>query len=311
MAPASCPGPDLQSAPLQNLKWDPADVPGSAAAVHQKLRAHALHTISWYQRAKQKQGRWCRGLKFFAVVFVALGGLAPILQGSGLSGVLRGLGPIADINIIHLGYLCAGLAGALIGLDKAFGFSTSYMRYVTAAMDLQRLVAEFDMDWLILCSGQGGASPEQQLARLKTFQTAIYDRVNSETQAWLTEFQTSMTDLGKAIQKAEESLKSSSIDLSVPDGDKVKGDITVLLDGVVNGRLRGTRWEMLASPGQHLVGIQIQADGATLTASASVIVTSGVKAPVTLPVPKPETKTSAIVPGTPASTPAAKPGGSS
>ena len=46
--------------------------------------------------------------------------------------------------------ICVGSAAALIGLDKTFGFSSGWARYVLTVTSIRKALEEFRMDWISL-----------------------------------------------------------------------------------------------------------------------------------------------------------------
>lgn len=50
----------------------------------------------------------------------------------------------------HFGYIFLALAAGCVAMDKFFGFSSNWMRFMTTSLALQRHLAEFEMDWNIL-----------------------------------------------------------------------------------------------------------------------------------------------------------------
>ena len=126
------------------LVWDSSSPAASLKKIGDAVEAEAATAYEWYW----KQKRWKRipsqWIQFNAVLLTALAGLAPIVLQvwKNFKGGAVDTGPIAS--------LCVGLAAALLGIDKAFGFSTGWVRYVMAATAITKLLQEFRMDWVSL-----------------------------------------------------------------------------------------------------------------------------------------------------------------
>ena len=97
-----------------------------------------------------------------------------------------------------------------MGLDRFFGYSTGWIRYVTTAMALEKSLEEFRLEWTRNMAKMRGAAPTpEQLEMLiqtsETFSLAIKSQVEQETKAWVVEFQTNLSQLEKDLQaKADE-----------------------------------------------------------------------------------------------------------
>jgi hypothetical protein len=67
-------------------------------------------------------------------------------------------GPLASLFV--------GIAAALLGLDKAFGYSSGWTRYVLTGTSMTKLLQEFRMDWLALSAAAAGAPNEERQAAM-------------------------------------------------------------------------------------------------------------------------------------------------
>ena len=193
---------DIEVAPLEALSWQTgADVEASINTLYHYAEASAQESIAWYWNAKRPKARWSQFLRLAAIALATLGGLAPIiasLDWFSQSGRLVG----------QLGYISLGLAAACVGLDKFFGFSSAWMRYVTTAMALQEELSAFRMDWAKLSAqshGQTSTPDEVQdiIQRVKDFVQVIDQIVEQETKAWVVEFQANLANIERIAAKSE------------------------------------------------------------------------------------------------------------
>lgn len=157
-----------------------------------QVEEKAVEMVNWYLRRKNKEAAWSRYLRVIAIIFTTLGTLLPILQGTGKF----------DFDLGQFGYVALVFAGAAVASDKYFGFSTAWMRYMTTEMALQRELAAFQMDWVILLNNYQNASEEgksclqvEMLERLKTFRLQVFTQVQQEMQLWISEFNENLTRL--------------------------------------------------------------------------------------------------------------------
>jgi hypothetical protein len=138
-------------------------------------------------REKGTKQRWSRGLRLMAILLAILGGLMPILI-----AIVGGTGQWAWLG--QVGYLALGLAAGCVILDKFFGSSSGWTRYVIAAQTLAAANSRFRFDWNRTClvlEGTGltreTAAPLIELAR--DYVVAVDRCVEQETRAWIAEFQ--------------------------------------------------------------------------------------------------------------------------
>ena len=268
------------------------------------MEAEAATAYEWYWRQKRWKRIPSQWIQFNAVALTALAGLAPILvqviKNSKGSTVISDTGPIAS--------LCVGLAAALLGIDKAFGFSTGWVRYVMSATSITKLLQEFRMDWVAL-NAAAAAPPtaEQQAAmllRAKNFISGLQDIVIQETKDWATEFQSNMAQMEKDIKSQLDSLKlqveknaQDKLDASKPGGveltianaaktDSFRCDVTLegesgkFTDSVANA----TVWTRIhVAPGQYKVTLDAKDKGSPVSTSAILDVKSGEIYQATLP----------------------------
>ena len=159
------------------------DLRGSVEDVAQEL-------IHWYDRKSRPRRAVSRLLRVVAVGLGILGGLCPLL------------GDVGGIDFGRFGYVLLALAGGLFVFDKLFGFSTSWMRFTTAEMELREELDAFRVDWLALESlGTGSASPEQPLKLYfelsRNFVRTAHGIARKETELWIKEFGSSLERIEK------------------------------------------------------------------------------------------------------------------
>ncbi len=287
--------------------WDSANPAESLEAVRKAVEAEGQSAINWYWKEKQAKSIFSRWIRLLAFLFTAAAGLAPI--GTQLYRNIRGAagsfdsGPVAS--------LCVGIAAALLGLDKAFGYSSGWTRYVLTATSLTKLLHEFRLDWIALTAA-AAAPPtvEQQAAmiqRAKDFVSTVQGMIMQETKEWATEFQSNMAQMEKDLKGQLDSLKAQmekaakekeaaaqpgSIELTVTNADKSDGfQFHVVLEGT-SGRFgdsvsNAKVWTRIDTvPGQYKVTIDAKAKGNPVSTSTVTAVKPGetAKPSVTLPI---------------------------
>jgi hypothetical protein len=239
--------------------WRPDHVQHSLDDLRLYAERHARAAIDWYYKNKTWKARGSRFLRAFTILATAAGGLIPILVAAGVFA-RTGMSPtdvqLHNAQINQYGYLSIGLAALAIGLDRFFGASSGWMRYITAAMSLETTVEQFRFDWATLMVPLAGEPPqgpalEAIVQRITDFSLAVRAIVEDETRQWVSEFQTNMADLEKEtkaaletaraqsenMQKEAASLRENSrvgaIDLTIENGDQADAGFDVFVDGAL------------------------------------------------------------------------------
>jgi SMODS and SLOG-associating 2TM effector domain 2 len=236
----------------------------------------------------------------------AAAGIAPVIV-----QIIKNAGLAKDFDSGPLASLFVGIAAALLGLDKAFGYSSGWTRYVLSATSMTKLLQEFRMDWVVLSAAAAAApTPEQQAAmiqRAKEFVSTVQGTVMQETKDWATEFQSNMAQMEKDLKGQLDSLKAQvdkaardreaatkpgAIELTVTNADKTDGfSFDVVLEGQsrksIDSVSNANVWTRINSvPGQYRISITAKSKGNITSTSTVVEVQPGetAKPSVTLPI---------------------------
>lgn len=152
---------------------------------------------------------------FLAWILASVAGLLPII-GSLIPDTPSGQTP-HGIATLHLGNglwasLLLGIAAALFGLDKTFGFSSGWARYVLTATNIRKMLEEFRMEWAELMAKAGTSLTVDNVAplleRAKKFRSDVEASVLQETKDWVTEFQSTMQQVEKDVAAQFSTLKA-------------------------------------------------------------------------------------------------------
>jgi len=297
---------NIRPAETHLVMWDAADPAKSLEDMRTAVEGEAQSCIDWYWREKRWKRIPSQWIQFLALFLTASAGITPIaLQ------LVKNAGIATTFDSGPLASLLVGVAASLLGLDKAFGYSSGWTRYVLTATSMTKLLHDFRLDWVAL-SAAASTPPAtgQQTAmiqRAKEFMSTIQGMVMQETKDWATEFQSTMAQMEKDLKTQLDTLKAQvdqtakereaaatpgSIELTVTNADKTDGfrlDVVAegqsgkLVDSVSNAKV-WTRINM--APGQYRVGVDAQAGGRPAATSTIVDIKPGeiAKASVTLPI---------------------------
>jgi len=276
---------------VQNLKWStPEETRASIGVLYDYAENHARQSISWYAGHKRKKALCSRGLRFAAIFLTTLGGLSPILGSLGWQQIPVPNSTLA-LNVGQLGYFFLALAAACVAFDRFFGFSSGWMRYITTMMTLERALSAFRFDWAMMAAkfGKEDPTPDQvqaMIQRLKEFLASVDAQVDQETQAWVSEFRTSLADIEKSAKTQAEAARPGAINITVTNGMETDDGFAVSLDGMEITRVRGTRYQIgYVPPGPHKIAVTGRIKGEQLDASELVNVDPGAVAKATLALP--------------------------
>ena len=249
--------------------------------LRREAETKAKEAINWYIQRKNSKSAWSKFLRISAIFMIFAGGLSPILQG------------IEWLNLqdCQYGYIALALAAVCIVLDKFMGFSSSWMRYMTTAVKLQKALADFQTDWILIWSEVKDNIPtaeqnRQLLQRIKDFRLKMLAEIEQETQMWTHEFQSNLAQLERVTQTQQESLRPGILDLTVIHGLMTEQGLTVMIDGLTVAHTRGERVQIgHILPGQHDVKVHGMVDGKEISAAGFVNMIAGTTVELKLSLP--------------------------
>ena len=196
---------------MSNLSWKDADVEISLAELRRYVESEAQKQIVWYYAKKRRKSQVSTALRFASILLFVAGGLIPIIKATLLPDAIKTL----PFDFGQSGYLLIGLAAGCVGLDRFFGYSTGWIRYITTAMAIEKSLEEYRMEWARNMAKLRGAAPnEQQLDQLiqtcEAFILAFKGQVEQETKAWVAEFQSNLAQLEKDLQAKADEVKTKA-----------------------------------------------------------------------------------------------------
>lgn len=270
--------------------FTPPDWSGDMGAQLESLRKYAetkIHDeLNWYCQKKRGRSVTSQALRFFAVVLSVIGGLVPILVSVfGSRPRWPWLDAFTDLRFGQLGYLLLAVAAGLVLLDKYFGYSTGWMRYIVAIQAIEKAREAFRLDWAALSRKLltvAEQTPEQteaigrMIERVRSVIVEVKEQTEKETQAWIQEFQTNLAQFEKDLKAQMEAGRPGGIDAEVTDGDKADTPVELSLDGMIADRFSGRAGSIgYVAPGMHRITAKAQKAGSDYSASTMVTVGGG------------------------------------
>ncbi len=288
-----------------SINWGKDDADQAIRQLTNYVESEADKAMAWYWRNKQWKARLSRTIQLSVIVLTALAGLFPVV-----------VYLAKDMKWPYLGEsglwpsLFVGIAATLIGIDRAFGLSSGWSRYVLTATSIRKMLEEFRLDCALIMCKPGQSASDRSVAivqRAKEFRLAVEEAVLQETKDWATEFQNNISQLEKDVKAQLETLKGEvekgktaqlqkepgALELSIPNASTAQnGKIQINLNGASGPLVEeflqgGSKWVHLGvAPGQYKVAVQATVNGVPATASAAIVVKSGEIAKAELPLPE-------------------------
>jgi len=232
----------------------------------------------WYWKSIQIKRRTSLGIRSAMALLVVIGTLFPILAGLWVS---------SDHKLLLTQFaICAlALAGLLQVVDKVFGWSSGWLRYIATVTAMENLSRKFEFDWAGYILHKNGAITDIDVKPLfdiaVQFQESLMKLQNDETDKWVAEFNTGTTLLGDLIKSQQESsekadkaavaalsaqkaIVENNLKAGVPGAVELsifhKSDpipLTISFDNQSTESFLGTVWSCLnVAPGIHNVTIE-------------------------------------------------------
>lgn len=191
------PGSDLQPAMSSELFWDEDHRRQSLDVVYKRAENHALSAIDWYLHAKRSKKNCAQFLRLGTIASSAVAGLLPLLSQI-FQNQLSSLSPAWTT-------IALGVAGVLMAIDKYFGCSNAWMRFIATEHRIRQGLHEFQMDYDIEQSKWTDNLPNSEQAQTmlnlcKAFISKVDTFILQETNEWLLEFQNAIKQKDEPAQ---------------------------------------------------------------------------------------------------------------
>lgn len=189
---------DIRPAELDFLDWQPEHVHESLDVIYKHVVSVASQTISWYLTARLPKRRWAQRLRVGAIIMVAVAGVLPILsQIFGTSSSVKIPPAWATVAL--------ALAVALVALDRFFGFSSAWARYMATGQAISAALNQFRLDWQqsscrLPVDGPTQEGVDHLLDLAKTLIQNTDNLVQAETFQWVKEFRETLTEIERSAQ---------------------------------------------------------------------------------------------------------------
>jgi hypothetical protein len=281
---------DLRPIDFKTLTWHANDPAGSLERVAEAVSAEAERAIDWYLKKKQSQKRGAQWLRVIAIILITAATLVPILieifenwiiaNSTAASRPWWASAAWSSVLLI--------IALALVLLDRFYGCSSAWMRFISAELQIREALHAFRLDWQIARARWTDGKPSEQqieagLQSCRGFLGQIDAILKSEVEAWVQEFRSALKDIDEAVKARPAAARAAGANIIVENGERCPDGWTLAIDGGPPQRHHG-RTAALANllPGLRKVEVAGQIDGRSSCASQTFIATAGSVSDVSL-----------------------------
>lgn len=208
----------LTSTEEQNFPvWDKQKPEESLANIYDWAVRFANENIAWYERKKKPRRLGSQSLRALSIILAAVGALCPLIDATGIFKPTNAANSQNYLVLAQWGYVFLAAAASVAGFDYYFGYSSGWMRFILTQISIERALKEFQYDWTILKAQQevNAENTPIFLQRARDFTLQVGNLVKQETDAWVAEFQTNITQLEKVLKTELDSRRPGSIRVAV------------------------------------------------------------------------------------------------
>ncbi|HEY5705069.1 MAG TPA: SLATT domain-containing protein [Terrimicrobiaceae bacterium] len=252
---------DLGPTPKAAFDWSDGKRLHSLSTLHDTVSSKINGTAEWYMRGKKWRRKFGRMARVAAMVLATLAAAQPTI--AEMSRSQDGLWARPGVATIF-----ALVAAALLLLDRFFGASTGWVRYVTAGLALNDLRDELESAWRLECSTWAN-QPEPNIDQTKHALTLLHgfiarvnDVVRVETEAWKAEFQSALQQVEEYARAAPHRVEQAGLKVVVANFDQTEGSWMISLNGGTPETVTGPEKAYTLTPGQMQVAVEAKLKGA-------------------------------------------------
>ncbi len=265
---------DVQAARIDPLTWDAGGQEEALGKLFAGLTKKAHETITWYQQSRQPKKRGAICLRVGAILLGAAAGFLPLV-----AQLLSGDGK--PVFAPAWATVAVGLAATLLVLDRFFGCTSAWIRYIKAELAIQHLLEQFQLDWqaelaTAVDTQTARRRPQKLLERAKTFLGQVNQVVQEETNAWIEEFRSTLKQIDELVKAEEAASAPAGLNIEVTNGADCDAGWTVAIDDGAerpcSGKTAGLRG---VTPGIHAVHVAGTIEGVRRQAEVTTAVPAG------------------------------------
>jgi hypothetical protein len=185
---------DLETDDLPELDWSHPEQ--ALSLLYRHALNHARNAEAWYSEKRRPKKTGGQALRITAILLFGLAALIPIL-----SEVIQTDGQ----PVIPPAWASAALVigATLVALDRYFGFSFGWTRFMSANLSIARSRRSFEFEWQEL-QATGRGDPLEHVKLVQRFVSVVDQIVLDETKAWSDEFRAALDSTARGLERQPE-----------------------------------------------------------------------------------------------------------
>lgn len=262
------------------MKWDEYKdkaPPAALESIYLYITTFATSTTGWYWKsigAKRTTSLIIRTLSF---LLLAIGTAAQLYAATVIDVQNR-------LYTTQAAIACLAIAALMTVADRAFGWSSGWLRYILTVTTMENLIRAFQLEWAKFFVSKVGDADANDVKTLFLLAQGLEQELlklqGEETTKWAAEFNAGIAILESAIKTQRDetekkvdsirtTLASQEAEAKAQEKDKANGSLEVTLvhatdvkkvqikfDSEAPVEFLGTSWAKLnISPGQHQINI--------------------------------------------------------
>jgi len=300
---------DLQSQVLEGLTWESGKLAQPLDKVRLYVVTRCQAAVDWYYTRSRYRRIFCRFFRVAVILLTAFAGLLPLInnlhQTRQIDALLTALAPAASTGengatqeMIRLAVyrplvnpvwsaLALALVATLLALDRFYGATSGWIRYLRTAQQLTHTLDTFQVAYETQRLGWGWPEPTPEQAQaalvtMQTFLTRANSAVHDETMAWATEFTKTLKQLDTQTQFASLTPADSALQITVKNGDKCKEPWTLTVGSTAQESRQGREASVKVPAGMYVVRVTGMIGTKPVQAEKAIDVAPGEIQPVEL-----------------------------
>jgi hypothetical protein len=258
---------------FEQLTWEPDKRRESLDQLYKLTVQKAQATIDWYTKAKPGKKRWAQSLRMLAIVLTIVGGVIPILAEIEPFGV--------DVNPTLASIAIAAGGGAIL-LDRFFGFSSSWIRFIVTKQKIEAALQTFRYEWeaekmlMTTQALQDLTQTQVWITKCAAFAAEVQAYMTEETMAWVDQFKLALQDVEKKLEAQSQIALTGAVNVTVENGNDFGDGWQLYVDARRIGAFRGISGAARdIAPGLHVIKVIAQKDAEKIESTKAIQVLGG------------------------------------
>jgi hypothetical protein len=220
---------DLTPNEFPKIAWQSGKLAEPLGQLFDCVVKEANDSITWYKIRRKPKQLGGQILRVGAIIFAAIAGLVPVVgeifQDNGRPSIAPGWATVA-----------LAIAGLVVLLDRFWGFTSAWVRFMLSQQELGEALRKFQFDWEEDKISWDGPEPTikqatAMIASCKMFMMQVHTIVRRETNLWASEFQNVITIVDQTAKAAEQVKEPGAITVQVTNGDQCQNGWKLSIDG--------------------------------------------------------------------------------